>query len=314
MRRWILPGAAVLLLTTGAAFAGFMLGRRTTAHAAAPMDAVVSNPQEATSTVDALVAPPSRTTRAALVQLESQPPSPGRDAELAAAIERLAVTDPASALSRALAETHRWRRAGFVSAALRGWAAGAPEEAAQWALARPSGERESALAAVLAGAAKGDPQAAVALGRRDPAMGSLAFRSTVIGWAQTEAVSLADFAVRLPAGNNRTYALGEALRQWVDQDPVGLAGWLDRFEPNRDLDEAVSQVALQPFLAERRPGVAVSWAESITDRHLRSETLGRIVQAWATTDRAGALVFVEGSTAFDPVQRADLLNLLGGTP
>jgi hypothetical protein len=156
--------------------------------------------------------------------------------------------------------------------------------------------------------------AAAVLGRRDPAMGSLAFRSTVIGWAQTEPVSLADFAIRLPAGDDRTYALGEALRQWVDQDPVGLAGWLDRFEPNRDLDEAVSQVALQPFLAERRPGVAVSWAESITDRHLRSETLGRIVQAWATTDRAGALVFVEGSTAFDPVQRADLLNLLGGTP
>jgi hypothetical protein len=114
----------------------------------------------------------------------------------------------------------------------------------------------------------------------------------------------------MSAGENRTYALGEALRQWVDLDPVAASSWLDRFEPSPDLDGAVAAIALQPFLAEKRPDVSLSWAESITEPRLRSQTLAAIAREWARADRAAALRFVHASTEIQGEDRADLLNAL----
>jgi hypothetical protein len=73
----------------------------------------------------------------------------------------------------------------------------------------------------------------------------------------------------------------------------------------------VAAIALQPFLAGRRPDVALSWAETITEPRLRSQRLAVIAREWASADRAAALRFVHASTDLLGEERADLRNALG---
>lgn len=295
-----------------------------------------------------------------------------------AALEELLRLDSPTALERALAETHRGRRQFLVHALVRHWAGKSPAEALQWALARPAGEREATLSAVIAGAAakpedavflvsqlcaaepayalergsaliaalaehghfseaarfaarvdpahreawtgaafarwaEWDPKAAshAALASTDPVQRELALRAAITGWAPNEPASLADFALRLPAGETRTYALGEAMRQWIDADPVAASAWIEHFEPTRELDNAVAAIAQQPYLAERRPDVALSWAESIVDRGVRASTLAALVQSWGQRDSTAARRFVESNRDFSDEERKDLLAVLG---
>lgn len=192
-------------------------------------------------------------------------------------------------------------------------AAGAFSAAAAFAASGEGADRDAWLAAAFARWGEQQPRAAAnaALALRDAALQQRAFQSLVTGWAQTEPLPLADFAVKMPAGENRTYALGEALRQWIDRDPIAASAWVDQLDPSPDLDGAVAAIATQPFLAAHRPEVALSWAESITDASLRSHTLAAIVREWADTDRAAAARFVRASSDILGEERSDLLNLIG---
>lgn len=358
----------MLLAAVALASGGFWLGRRSVTPV--PTAAAPANPSVS-------VAPPPPESSAGSV-CSPAGESPSRESSRRDDLAALARRDPAAALARALAEPNRGRRERFLKTALRAWAENAPADAAHWALARPAGEREAALASVIAGAAaqpdeavflvrqlcdaepalalergsaliaalgeresfaeaakfaaagapaqrdawtgaayarwaENEPKAAAdsALALADPAQRDAALRAAITGWAPNEPASLADFAVKLPAGETRLYALGESMRQWIDADPVAAAAWIDRFEPSAELDNAVAAIAQQPYLAERRPDVALSWAESITDRGVRAATLGQLVQAWAQRDPAAARRYIETSRDLRAEDRTDLLNVLG---
>lgn len=186
-------------------------------------------------------------------------------------------------------------------------------DAARFAIAVDSPNRAAWTGAAFARWAEWEPQEAsrAALNMSDPAQRELALRAAVTTWAPNEPATLADFATKLPAGEMRTYALGEAMRQWIDADPVAASSWIERFEPSRELDQAVAAIAQQPYLAERRPDVALSWAESIVDRGVRASTLATLVQSWAQRDPAAARRYLDANRDLSDEERKDLIAVIG---
>jgi hypothetical protein len=129
---------------------------------------------------------------------------------------------------------------------------------------------------------------------------------------RTDPQGLAETLRLLPPGPDRTLVLAQALRGWVQQDPKTAADWLDRIQPSSETDAGAAAVAnaTQNHLQNRRPEVALSWAESIVASDLRSRTLANVVQRWATTDVDGARRYAESSTDLLADDRAALLKSL----
>lgn len=148
----------------------------------------------------------------------------------------------------------------------------------------------------------------------DPGLRDVAWRAAVVNWAQNEPAALAEYARQLPAGQARAYALGEALRLWIDQDVVRASAWLDRLDPNADTDLAASLIATHSALATYRPDIALSWAESISEPTARSRTVARIVQVWSDTDPRAAAQYVESTPALLPADREGVLPGGRSTP
>jgi hypothetical protein len=67
-------------------------------------------------------------------------------------------------------------------------------------------------------------------------------------------------------------------------------------------------------LVSRRPEVAASWAESITDPSLRADTLLDFVRLWAETDPSSARNYAATSPALRPETRELALSSLSPSP
>lgn len=136
--------------------------------------------------------------------------------------------------------------------------------------------------------------------------------SVVTGtWSGVDPEGLAVFAEQLPHGKERSMAMKRALKQWVDRSPTEAADWLEKRGPAKELDIGVHALATHPYLAERSPEVAVSWAESLWDDNLRAETVALVVKQWAATDRASAIEYVRSNPEIGLVERQELLALFG---
>jgi hypothetical protein len=103
--------------------------------------------------------------------------------------------------------------------------------------------------------------------------------------------------------------LGQALQNWVGQDPVAAANWINAnttaFGP--DLDKGVESVAT---LNAIQPDLAVNWAESIDDETLRSEALTDILHNWVLTDFTAAQKYVEGTQDLQPADRKKIADII----
>jgi hypothetical protein len=308
--------------------------------------------------------------------------TPAREREMAAALEELATHDPERALALALGEGNFRLRQNLRIAVLRGWAAVFPAEAAAWALALPDGDRQLALAAVFAGAAR-QPEEAAKLGARlcaqepalagdygqflitglteagayetaaqfaladgsehhgawlhaaffqwathqpdqalaafgeisDPAVRLPAFQGMILGWAMADPAAVADYAVQLAPGEDRSQAMSQALPQWVSRDPVAASAWmLNHFDPGPDLDAGVAAVATRPNLINWSPEIAIGWAESIAEPVLRANTLHLIAQEWAQQDTAAIRHFIASTPDLLTLDRLALLDGLNPPP
>lgn len=227
-------------------------------------------------------------------QLAAQPHSPATDEAAAAALARLAARDPQRALALALAERDRRRRAVWLHAVLRGWAATAPEAAMVWVTGRPADEREDEEAAVMEGAAH-DPAAALALAQglvqNDPARArshanqllrvldrrgdydtAVAFasglpediRAEMVGtafqyWARSQPQHALTAAINLPAGDTREATFDAAVTGWAGGDPAGLAQAALQFPSAADRTHAL-ETALRAWVA-LDPKAASDWID-----------------------------------------------------
>ncbi len=130
-------------------------------------------------------------------------------------------------------------------------------------------------------------------------------------WSGVDPAGLAGFAAQLPEGKERSLAMTRALQQWVAFAPTEAADWLDGRGPAKELDVGVLALATHPYLAERSPEVAVSWAESLWDSNLRADTLAIVVKQWAATDRQSAIDYVRSTPELGLPERQELLSLFG---
>ncbi len=248
---------------------------------------------------------------AAAAWIIRQPASEDRGRDIAASLAGAATTPAnAFALAQRYAAAFPERapeHGGLLIAALAG--AGEFASAARFAASANEEQRDTWTALAFSRWSEQQPAAATAAASAltDPALRDVAWRAAVVNWAQNEPDSLADYAFQLPAGEARAYALGEALRLWIDKDVVRASGWLDRLDPSTDTDLAVSLIATHPALAAHRPDVALSWAESISEPTARSRTVARVVQVWADSDPAAAARYARTTPALLPADREEAL-------
>ena len=228
-----------------------------------------------------------------LIALASQPDEAARIARLLCAKDPAFIREHGDTLVTVLTESN------LFGAALRFAEIGGPERA-QW------------ISLTLARWAESQPQlaaeAALALGEPD------GFPAVIATWSARDPAALAEFARQVPNPNERTAALSEALRRWIERDPAAAAGWISSIEPGAELDESARALATMPPLLARHPDVALGWAASIVDPALRSATLRTVVESWAQTDLTAVRQRIATVTELTPDDRTALLALLNRAP
>ena len=291
-------------------------------------------------------------------------------------LEELARTDPKRALALAMAESNWLIRDQLRDAALRGWGAIAPDEAAGSAMAQPlMGERMRCVSAVLTGAAE-NPSAALRTGLRvcsadpapsgdyghalinalvdktgafdtavqfaqaatmvdrqsylldsayyqwaqhepdralgqlanitDPKIRDAAMKGIIEGCASANPQKLADYAAKLPEGDDRSQFLNIALPKWVGKNPEAALQWINRADPHPDYDKGVAALAMLPSLIDNRPEVAMELTDSICDTARRTLTKSNVFFQWARSDPDAARKYAE--SAQNPEYRETLMD------
>ena len=369
--RW--SSRLVATLATGAALAGGALAFLTTpSRTPAPAFDARHHSSDTSSTPSSLDAAWETRWESSL----KSPRSPAQTRARAAMLEELARTDPKRALALALAESNWLIRDQLRDAALRGWGAVAPDEAADWALAQPlMGERMRCVSAVLTGAAE-NPSAALRTGLRvcsadpapsgdyghalinalvdktgsfdtavqfaqaatmvdrqsylldsayyqwaqhepdralgqlanitDPKIRDAAMKGIIEGCASANPQKLADYAAKLPEGDDRSRFLDIALPKWVGKNPEAALQWINRADPHPDYDKGVAALAMLPSLIDNRPEVAMELTDSICDTARRTLTKSNVFFQWARSDPDAARKYAE--SAQNPEYRETLMD------
>jgi hypothetical protein len=190
------------------------------------------------------------------------------------------------------------------------------ETASQFAAAGPAEYRAAWLCTVYNQWAAYQPQTALAALEKisDATARGEARAGLVAGWSSSDPASFVAYAQTLPAGEDRLGAFKDGLEQWVHLDLVAASGWMDHFDPGPELDAGAAAVAISPTLVAKKPDIAASWAESITDPELRTNTLLDLIRLWAAHDPAGAHRYAAGTSALPADKRELALSSLQPAP
>ncbi|HEU6447179.1 MAG TPA: hypothetical protein VFV23_01920 [Verrucomicrobiae bacterium] len=149
-------------------------------------------------------------------------------------------------------------------------------------------------------------QAAQALA--DPEIRSQALHGIAGGWAEADPAGLIQFLAQLPAGGDRGEMLGQALKSWVQNDPLAAANWInDNNQFGSDLNQGAAEVATTESLP---PQIALTWATSISDPQLRSATVASVVRDWLYDDLPAAENYIRSSKDLLPPDRQQLSEII----
>jgi hypothetical protein len=152
-----------------------------------------------------------------------------------------------------------------------------------------------------------DQAAQAATELTDPTARTEALHGVIGGWAQTDPAALTHFLAEQPAGGDRGSMLGQALQSWVRQDPKAAAAWIDDREASPDYDEGVAAVASVNFV---KPSQALTWAETISDPRLRSETVAEVLHGWALEDLTAAKRYFATTKDLLPEDRGRISEII----
>lgn len=242
------------------------------------------------------------------------------EAALKAVFDGAVAGDPQSAVSlaRTLGTQDAGNALGYGSHAIDALCdAGLFQIAADFAATSgDNNTRPSWIGGAYARWAEEQPQAAgqAALGLTDPALRSRALHGVIGGWSRGDPAAATQFVVQLPPDPENTSMLSQALERWTKVDLKSASDWINTHEAGEAMDAGVAAVATRDYLP---PDVAVSWAESVVNPQLRSETLTNVLRAWATNDLPAARRYFESTQNLLPDDRKEIANLLatlGGSP
>lgn len=102
------------------------------------------------------------------------------------------------------------------------------EEAARFAATTPSAFTVDRLNAAYANWGRSEPERALtsAMEQADDLVRRTALYAVISAWSQCEPRALASFALQLPAGPEKDYAVITALRSWLALDPAATDEWI----------------------------------------------------------------------------------------
>ncbi|MFT3869732.1 MAG: hypothetical protein QM715_14865 [Nibricoccus sp.] len=286
------PSAAKLLaVIVISAIATIWLLRSSTkkhrAETAAPLTSsrqhsaeLTDQPKTAVS-IEAVQAPSAVTDTASTVSVES--------------LETLAATDPARALTLALAEKDDAQRDVFLQSVLRGWARSAPDAAADWAWTHQDAiEQGHAFAAVFNGTQQ-NPEAALRLARRlsteHPEEAWSFGRYLVYSFAQVgHFAQAADFAAAAHP-DHRVDLLTAIYHPWGCQQPEKALQSAIAFED--PLRQNAAFHAVIGGWAQTNPQSLTEAAYKFPEGHDRSLALVTGLRSWIEKDPSTAEAWVK---------------------
>lgn len=175
--------------------------------------------------------------------LESLPVEDRAEAWEGAAREWARV-DPEAAASHARNTEDPMARSELVEAVSYSWAQRDPERAAEWAQS-------------LEG-----PEQAGAVGR------------VVETWSREDPAAAGEFVSSSLEGDLQVHLARQVANRWVRNDATAATAWIDSLPGGQMRDGAVH--TLVQSIESDYPGVAMQWAETITDERRRSQALRRL--------------------------------------
>ena len=224
-----------------------------------------------------------------------------RQPQLALAIvRRLLADDPEDSAGCGPALVVALSNAGQFQTALKFLNVGPPDSHADWATATFHRWGESR------------PEDAVRALQNiaDENLRAIAFQAVADGWSAGNPAGLAAYALTLPRGENRDYALGRAMDNWSMQDPAGLATWVNTLPPGKEADAGAALMIAKTDGANRTPELAMQWVENIDDPALKLDSLAHVLTQWNRTDPAATRQYVATATWLSDPQREEILKTL----
>jgi hypothetical protein len=151
----------------------------------------------------------------------------------------------------------------------------------------------------------------------DPQLAAQARAQAITGWSWADAAGLANHALKLPPGPERSQALAEALPLWLERYPEEAATWIQKNDTGSEFDSGLAALANQQSFLKTSPDAALNLAADISDPARRTETMRSVFQQWAARDPLAARAYIDrSSNAADRVTLSAILAdvLPNGTP
>ena len=182
-------------------------------------------------------------------------------------------------------------------------------QAAQMASGADPATRSAWMAEAYSQWAQFQPEqaATAAAALTDPDARSLALHGIVGGWSEADPAALIQFVTQLPAGPDQDALLSQSLERWVKEDPQSASQWINNRSASAVLDQGVSTVATMETIP---PAVAVTWAQSIVNPQLRSQTLADVLRAWLSADPAAAQAYFDSTDDLLPDDRSAIAAVI----
>jgi hypothetical protein len=219
-----------------------------------------------------------------------------------------ALQDPAAAL--AWAQQHP---DGFgnlaMQGAINGWWQKDPAASEAYVATMPDASGRQELVVSFAGVLfRADPARAREWASQLPSVAARRAANNTIAqdWALDDPAAATQWAAQLPA-DERGSSTGGAARIWAREDPEAAGNFLNSLG-GTVRDEAVA--SFSAIMAYENSSLALTWATTIADPKMRTDTEERIALEWMKQDPAGARAWIENSA----LPEAEKTRLLSTTP
>jgi hypothetical protein len=131
----------------------------------------------------------------------------------------------------------------------------------------------------------------------DPQLAAQARSQAITGWSWADAAGLANHAIKLPPGPERSQALAEALPLWLERHPEEAATWIQENDTGAEFDSGLAALANQQSFLKSSPAAALTLAADISDPIRRTETMRSVFQQWAARDPLAARAYINRSAS-----------------
>ncbi|MEM7387102.1 MAG: hypothetical protein AAF514_19360 [Verrucomicrobiota bacterium] len=122
--------------------------------------------------------------------------------------------------------------------------------------------------------------------------GEQAVRQVADEWAKTDPEAAIDWTMQLDE-EVRADAMRSAFDEWTQSDVEGASQYLAEMPASPEKDSAVQGMALE--LDRENPEAAATWAETIADEEIRTETLSQVARTWMRVDAEAAQAWLPTS-------------------